>query len=126
MARGIYDRPLLLFGAYRDNEVDEQHPLTPVATELNRDRLLSSIHLERMSFDDISEMIKRILEQDDVPTEFLRLVYEKTKGNPFFVEEVVKSLKEEKILYREGDKWKNKEVTKIEFPKPSKASSRED
>jgi tetratricopeptide (TPR) repeat protein len=121
MARGIYNRPLLLFGAYRDNEVDEQHPLTPVATELNRDRLLSSIRLDRMSFDDISEMIKRILEQDEVPTAFLKLVHDKTKGNPFFVEEVIKSLKEEKILYREGNKWKIKEVTKIEFPKTVKS-----
>jgi tetratricopeptide (TPR) repeat protein/tRNA A-37 threonylcarbamoyl transferase component Bud32 len=121
MARGIYNRPLLIFGAYRDNEVDEQHPLTPVTTELNRDRLLSSIRLERMSFDDVSEMIKRILEQDDVPTEFLKLVHDKTKGNPFFVEEVVKSLKEEKILHREDNKWKIKEVTRIEFPKTVKS-----
>jgi tetratricopeptide (TPR) repeat protein len=121
MARGIYNRPLLLFGAYRDNEVDEQHPLTPVTTELNRDRLLSSIRLERMSFNDISEMIKRILEQDDVPTEFLKLVHDKTKGNPFFVEEVIKSLKEERILYREDNKWKTKEVTRIEFPKTVKS-----
>lgn len=121
MARGIYNRPLLLFGAYRDTDVDEQHPLTPVTTELNRDRLLNSVHLERMSFDDVSEMIKRILEQDEVPAEFLRLVHEKTKGNPFFVEEVIKSLKEEKILYREGNKWKIREVTKIEFPKTVKS-----
>ncbi len=121
MARGIYDRPLLLFGAYRDNEVDEQHPLIPVTTELNRDRLLSSIRLERMSFDDVSEMIKRILEQDDVPTEFLKLVHDKTKGNPFFVEEVIKSLKEEKVLHREDNKWKIKEVTRIEFPKTVKS-----
>jgi tetratricopeptide (TPR) repeat protein len=121
MARGIYNRPLLLFGAYRDNEVDEQHPLTPVTTELNRDRLLSSIHLERMSFDDVSEMIKRILEQDDVPTEFRKLVNEKTRGNPFFVEEVIKSLKEERILYREDNRWKIKEVTKIEFPRTVKS-----
>jgi tetratricopeptide (TPR) repeat protein len=121
MARGIYNRPLLLFGAYRDNEVDEQHPLTPVTTELNRDRLLSSIRLERMSFDDISEMIKRILQQDTVPTEFLKLVYDKTKGNPFFVEEVIKSLKEEKILHREDNEWKTKEVTRIEFPKTVKS-----
>lgn len=121
MARGIYNKPLLVFGAYRDTDVDELHPLTPVTTELNRDRLLRSVHLERMSFDDISEMIKRILEQDDVPKEFLELVYEKTKGNPFFVEEVIKSLKEEKVLYREHDRWTIKEVSKIEFPKTVKS-----
>jgi len=62
--------------------------------------------MKRMSFDDVSEMIKRILEQDDVSREFCKLVYEKTRGNPFFVEEVIKSLKEEKIIYRKEMKWK--------------------
>jgi len=70
-----------------------------------------------MSFDDISEMIKRILEQDDVPREFCELVYQKTGGNPFFVEEVIKSLKEEEVIYREENRWKIREVSRIEFPK---------
>jgi len=48
-------------------------------------------------------------------------VYEKTMGNPFFVEEVIKSLKEEVVIYRERDKWKIKEVSKIEFPKTVKS-----
>jgi tetratricopeptide (TPR) repeat protein/KaiC/GvpD/RAD55 family RecA-like ATPase len=74
-----------------------------------------------MSLDDISEMIKQILEQDDIPTEFCKLVYEKTRGNPFFAEEVVKSLKEEEVIYREENKWKIKEVSRIEFPETVKS-----
>ena len=95
--------------------------MSPVLTELNRERLLQSVPLKRMSFDDISEMIKRMLEQDDVPREFCELVYEKTRGNPFFVEEVIKSLKEEEVIYREENKWKIKEVSKIEFPETVKS-----
>jgi len=120
LARGVYRERLLLFGAYRDTDIDDRHPLTPVLTELNRERLLQSVQLKRMSFDDVSEMIKRLLEQDDVPREFFQLVYERTMGNPFFVEEVIKSLKEEEVVYREGDEWKIKEVSKIEFPKTVK------
>jgi len=108
-------------GAYRDTDIDERHPLSPVLTELNRERLLQSIPLKRMSFDDVSEMIKRMLEQDEVPRDFCELVYEKTRGNPFFVEEVIKSLKEEEVIYREEDKWKIKEVSKIEFPRTVKS-----
>jgi len=74
-----------------------------------------------MSFNYVSEMIKQILEQEDVPKEFCELVYDKTRGNPFFVEEVIKSLKEEEVIYREEDKWKIKEVSKIEFPKTVKS-----
>ena len=121
LARGVYKKPLLLLGAYRDTYVDEKHPLSPVLTELNRERLLQSVPLKRLSFDDVSEMIKRILEQDNVSKEFCKLVYEKTRGNPFFIEEVIKSLKEEEVLYREENKWKIKEVSRIEFPKTVKS-----
>jgi len=116
LARGVYKESLFLLGTYRDTDIDQRHPLSPVLTELNRERLLQSVPLKRMSFNDTSEMIRQILEQDDVPKEFCELVYDRTRGNPFFVEEVIKSLKEEEIIYREGNKWKIKEVAKIEFP----------
>jgi len=121
LARGVHRERLLLLGDYRDTDIDDRHPLTPVLTELNRERLLQPIQLKRMSLNDISEMIKQILEQDDVPKEFAELVYEKTRGNPFFAEEVIKSLKEEGIIYREDNRWKIKEVSKIEFPKTVKS-----
>ena len=121
LARSVYREPLLLLGAYRDTDIDEKHPLTPVLTELNRERLLQSAQLKRMSFDDTSEMIKRVLEQDDVPREFCDLVYEKTRGNPFFAEEVIRSLKEEGVIYREDSRWRIKEISKIEFPKTVKS-----
>jgi tetratricopeptide (TPR) repeat protein len=121
MARGVQKTPLLLLGAYRSTDIDSKHPLTPVLTELNRERLPQSVSLKRMSPDDVSEMIKQILEQDEVPTEFCRMVYEKTRGNPFFAEEVIKSLKEEDVIYREENKWKIKEVSRIEFPETVKS-----
>jgi predicted ATPase len=116
LARGVYKEPLLLLGTYRDTDIDQRHPLPPVLTELNRERILQSIPLKRMSLEEVTEMIKQILEQDEVPKEFCELVYDRTKGNPFFVEEVIKSLKEEEVIYRDGNKWKIKEVSKIEFP----------
>ena len=120
LARGVYKESVLLLGAYRDTYVDKKHPLSPVVKELNRERLLQSVSLKRMSFDDVLEMIKRILEQDDVSREFCKLVFEKTRGNPFFVEEVIKSLKEEEAIYREKNKWEIREVSRIEFPETVK------
>jgi len=121
LARGLYRTPLLLLGAYRSTDIDAKHPLTSVLTELNRERLLRSVQLKRMNFEDVSEMIKSILEQEDAPPEFCRLIYEKTAGNPFFVEEVVKSLKEEGVIHREENKWKFKEVSEIQFPETVKS-----
>jgi tetratricopeptide (TPR) repeat protein/KaiC/GvpD/RAD55 family RecA-like ATPase len=120
LARGVQKTSLLLLGAYRSTDIDDKHPLTPVLAELNRERLPQEIQLKRMSLSDVSEMIKNILEQEDVPEEFCKLVYDKTRGNPFFAEEVVKSLKEEETIYLEKGRWKFKEVSAIEFPKTVK------
>ncbi len=120
LARGAQKTSLLLLGAYRSTDIDDRHPLTPVLAELNRERLPREVHLKRMSLSDVSEMIRNILEQEDVPEEFCKLVYDKTRGNPFFAEEVVKSLKEEGVIYREGNRWKFQEVSAIEFPKSVK------
>jgi len=116
LARGVFKESLLILGAYREAEIDEKHPLSGVLTEFIRERLLHSISLKRLSSDDVSEMIRWILEQDNIPSDFCEMVYIKTRGNPFFVEEIIKSLKEEDIIYREGDRWNFREVSRIEFP----------
>ena len=120
LARGVQKTPLLLLGAYRSTDIDSKHPLSPVLTELNRERLPQSVSLKRMSLNDISEMIKQMLEQDDIPAELCKAVYEKTRGNPFFAEEVVKSLKEEEIIHREQNRWEFKETSEFEFPETVK------
>lgn len=121
LARGVQKAPMLLLGAYRSTDVNAKHPLTPILAELNREGLLQSVSLKRMSLNDISEIIKNILEQDGVSQEFCKIVYEKTRGNPFFAEEVIKSLKEEDVIYREQNRWKIKEVSEIEFPETVKS-----
>jgi len=121
LARDVQKSSLLLLGAYRSTDIDSKHPLTPVLAELKRERLPQSVSLKRMSLEDTSEMIRQILEQDDIPPEFCMLVYEKTRGNPFFVEEVIESLKEEGVIYREENRWRIKEVSEIEFPETVKS-----
>jgi tetratricopeptide (TPR) repeat protein/KaiC/GvpD/RAD55 family RecA-like ATPase len=121
LARGVQKTPMLLLGAYRSTDVDAKHPLTPILAELNRERLPQCVSLKRMSPNDISEMIENILEQEDIPPEFCKMIYEKTRGNPFFAEEVIKSLKEEDVIYREKNRWKIKKVSMVEFPETVKS-----
>jgi len=49
LARDVQKTPLLLLGAYRSTDIDTKHPLSPVLSELNRERLPQSIHLKRMT-----------------------------------------------------------------------------
>ena len=121
LARSVYKESLLILGAYRDIYVDDKHPLSAVLAELNRERLLLSVRLKRLSFNDASEMIKRILGQENVSRKFCELIYEKTGGNPFFVEEMIKSMKEDAIIHHDVDGWKVKEISRVEFPQTVKS-----
>ena len=120
LSRGIYRENLLLVGAYRDSEVEERHPLSPVLSELNRARLLKAIQLKRMSRDDVAQLIRQILGKNDLPENFCARIYEKTYGNPFFVEEVLAALREEGVILFRGDKCEIKPVGEIVFPKSVK------
>jgi class 3 adenylate cyclase/tetratricopeptide (TPR) repeat protein len=50
-------------------------------------------------------MARAILATDDLPPELRALIIRKAEGNPFFIEEVVKSLHEIGALRREGDRY---------------------
>jgi predicted ATPase/KaiC/GvpD/RAD55 family RecA-like ATPase len=120
LARGVQKTSLLILGAYRSTDIDDKHPLTSVLAELKRERLPQSVSLKRMSMDETSEMIKQVLEQDEISPGFCTMVFEKTRGNPFFTEEVIESLKEEEVIYGKEGMWKFKDVSVIEFPKSVK------
>ena len=120
LASGVQKTQLLILGAYRSTDVDAKHALTPILAELKRERLPKSVSLKRMSQEDTLELIRQVLEQDDIPQEFCGRVYEKTRGNPFFTEEVIESLKDEGLIYKENGRWNFKEISAIEFPESVK------
>ena len=120
LARGIYRFPILLVGAYRDR--DEVKPdLISVLTELNRERVSQSIKLKRLNLNETSQHVKQIFGQSNIPEEFCELVYQKTNGNPFFVEEILNSLKENGVIYREENEYKLKTIPEITFPRTVKS-----
>ena len=44
------------------------------------------------------------------------MIYRETEGNPFFVEEVIKTLIEQGQIYREGESWLRKDIAELTIP----------
>jgi class 3 adenylate cyclase len=61
--------------------------------------------LRHLSEGEAAEMTAAVLTSDDLPPELHALVGRKAEGNPFFVEELVKSLRETGSIRREGERW---------------------
>ncbi len=91
---------LFLIGAYRDNEVDAAHPLIRALGALEAAGLkLRRINLGPLRLADLTHFIRDAFRSDLAEVEPLaRLVLQKTDGNPFFVIQFLKTLKQEGLL----------------------------
>ena len=91
---------LLLVGAYRDNEVDGDHPLSRTLKTLHHaDVHIDEIRLAPLAGAHIEQLISESLRCPPASIVALaRLVLDKTAGNPFFVIQFLHALAEEKLL----------------------------
>ena len=94
----------MLVATYREVELDDTLPLQEMLVELNRERMASRLKLTRFRKDETRELLTTIF-QEEVSLEFTEGIYNETEGNPFFIEEVCKSLVEEGKLYFEDGEW---------------------
>src|SRR5690606_26449765 len=80
--------------------------LTQILTEFDRTRAARSINLEPLTRAGVDAMLRAILYLDAAaPADLLDPLYALTEGNPFHVEEVVKSLIDADVLVRERGRW---------------------
>ncbi len=97
-------RYLLVIGAYRDNEVSATHPLMTHLAEMEREQVaIQTIALRNLSLDDVHQLVADTLQdspdlQSSGARDLSRLVYEKTRGNAFFVHQFLRSLYQEALL----------------------------
>jgi ATP/maltotriose-dependent transcriptional regulator MalT len=91
LARTIARDRLLLIVSYRTDELHRRHPLTHLIAQLTRDRLYQEIRLAPLAFDELASMLETTLERP-LPSAFVDMLYDRTGGNPFFAEELLKSL----------------------------------
>ncbi|MDZ8056288.1 MAG: AAA family ATPase [Aulosira sp. ZfuVER01] len=105
----IVGRSLLLIGAYRDNEVNAAHPLIQTMAEIRQgEGVVNQLSLSVLSLSDINQLIADTLHcqpEDSLP--LAELVQLKTGGNPFFMNEFLKSLYTEGLVKfdRQTKKW---------------------
>ncbi len=120
LLRNLPSERLLVLATYREVELDRSHPLADALVEWNRECLATRIALDPLSVAETAALLSALLQQARVSSEFAAAVYRETEGNPFFVEEVVKSLIEGGQVYREGDTWQRKELAEMAIPQSIK------
>ncbi|BAY92905.1 ATPase, histidine kinase-, DNA gyrase B-, and HSP90-like domain protein [Tolypothrix sp. PCC 7601] len=91
---------LFLLGAYRDNEVSPTHPFILAVNELKKtEAVINQIILQALSDINLNQLVADTLNCESLLARPLTtLIYQKTKGNPFFATQFLKALNNEQLI----------------------------
>lgn len=118
LARRLQGQRLLLVLTYREVEIDEACCLPDVLHDLNRERLATRIKLTRLTRAQTQKLLGVMfgLAEADITPELLDGLYRETEGNPFFLEEVCKTLLEDGQIYFADGRWQRPTVSELHIP----------
>ena len=98
--------PLVVLATYRPDEVAGDRPLAASLGPLVRDGGALEVRLRLLGRDEVTEVL-RARAGDEPPAHLVDLVFDETQGNPFFVEEVYRHLRESGKLFDESGGWRD-------------------
>jgi ATP/maltotriose-dependent transcriptional regulator MalT len=87
LARYLTSARVLFVVTYRSDDVHRRHPLRPLLAELDRIRSVVRLEVPRLTQRDVGRLLANVLGTTPEPATVARM-YERTGGNPFFVEEL--------------------------------------
>jgi len=86
---------MLLAGTYRDDELSRTSPLFELLVDGREQGYLTDLSLRGLSPSDTEALVGSMLGFDQPPSALARRVHDETRGNPFFIEELMTLLVDE-------------------------------
>jgi tetratricopeptide (TPR) repeat protein len=116
LARRCTDQPMLMIFTYRNDEVHSS--LRHWLAQLERERLAQELALVKLSQNDVEAMVNAIFtKRYTIHLDLLNSLYTLTEGNPFFIEEILKSLIASGELVFTNGKWVGRQSHELHIPR---------
>lgn len=96
------DLAALLVVTYRHDELHRRHPLYTLLPRLGPAHAVERISLGPLSRPDVVAFLRQRFPGLERSEALVTALYQRTEGNPFFLQEVLRSLAEAGRIYREG------------------------
>ncbi|MER3545691.1 MAG: hypothetical protein C4311_14140 [Chloroflexota bacterium] len=102
LARQTRSAPFTLLATYRAEALATTTPFAALISALYRERLSETLTLSPLSEDATAQVLAQVL-SDDVAPDLVAVVQDMTEGNPFYVQEIARTLvKTNQVEQREG------------------------
>jgi tetratricopeptide (TPR) repeat protein len=112
--RGI---PIMLLATARVDGLGPTNPLPAAIEHWRRAGLVERIDLSPLTADHVGEMIRATVGIQTVPVEVRRLLSDRTEGNPFVLEEILKEVLDRGAVSREDPAWRHESLQRLRLPR---------
>ena len=118
LTRRLRNSKIMVLATYRREELTRQHPLLPTIQGWRRTGLATVVELEPMSADGVAGMMRAIFDDERVTDEFRDFMHARTEGNPFVLEEMLKTALDRQDIFFSPDKgfWDRKALQEPSIP----------
>ncbi len=114
---GATDRCSLMLLILMRVERDHGSWSAKLKAETDYSHRYTEIHLKRLSKNDSDRLVNNLLEVAALPDGIRRLMMDRSEGNPFYLEEIIRNLIDQGVLLHEGDTWRaTKEIAQVIIP----------
>lgn len=97
---------VLVVGTYRPSDLAlAQHPLLQIKSDLQARGLLEEVALDFLPLEDVERYLAIEFPEHRFPPAFADLVHGKTEGNPLFMADLLRDLRDRHVIAEEGGKW---------------------
>ena len=90
LARALTDAPVMIIATYRSDELTRRHPLRPFLAEVARFPATVRIDVPNLERAEVAELLTQLMERPPSNV-VIDLVYRRSEGIPYFVEELTRS-----------------------------------
>ncbi|HKJ37537.1 MAG TPA: AAA family ATPase, partial [Anaerolineales bacterium] len=98
------EQPILFICLFRPDKTASSWTLLQNMSKKLED-IFYSIDLEPLKVDQTATLLNNLLDANELPKAIRDLITSKGEGNPFFIEEIIRSLIETKQIVRENSHW---------------------
>jgi predicted ATPase len=97
---------LLVIATYRSSEMMlSKHPFLPVALDLQARGVCQVLSLEFLTREDVDQYLALEFPDHRFPSQFASLIHTKTEGNPLFMTDVVRYLRDKQVIGERDGRW---------------------
>ena len=114
--RRLRSTKVMMLATYRTDELHRKHALLPAIQSWRRSGLAQLVEIAALNPQGVKAMVMSIFDETNVSDEFRDFVHDRSEGNPFVLEEMLRDAIDHGDIFRTDTGWDRKSVHEIRLP----------